>query len=264
MKIRLFSVLFTVILISLHSYSISSPKPEWGSTGHRTIGLIAENHLTKKASKKITSLLNGQSLAFVSTYGDEIKSDDRYDKYYSWHYVNFPIEGRYEDSAKNEKGDIIMGIDFCVKVLEDENSSQSDKVFFLKFLVHLIGDLHQPLHVGVAEDRGGNDIKVKWHYKKSNLHRVWDSELIESWNMSYTELEKNSKHLSKEQLNSIQSGTVNDWMYDSRELVKKVYKSTKNDDKLGYKYSYENFDIVMNQLQKGGIRLAKLLNDIYD
>ena len=65
-------------------------------------------------------------------------------------------------------------------------------------------------------------------------------------------------------MNSIQSGTVIDWMYDSRELVKKVYKSAKNDDKLGYKYSYENFDIVMDQLQKGGVRLAKLLNDIYD
>ena len=253
-----------IFTLSIQTASRAASDPDWGQTGHRTIGKIAENHLSKKAQKRIEKLLDGQSLAFVSTFGDEIKSDKRYDKYYTWHYVNFPLDGRYEDSEKEEKGDIISGIEHCIKVLENENSSREDQIFHLKFLVHLLGDLHQPLHVGRAEDRGGNDIKVSWHYKNSNLHRVWDTQMLESWSMSYTELYRNARDLSKEQVRSIQNGTVIDWMYDSRELAKTVYNSASAEDKLGYRYSYEYLGTVMEQLQKAGIRLAKVLNDIYD
>ena len=130
-------------------------------------------------------------------------------------------------------------------------------------LVHLIGDLHQPLHVGRAEDKGGNDIKLLWHYKNTNLHRVWDSDMIRSWNMSYTELAGNAKKLSKEQIRSIEKGSVLDWTHESQALAIKVYGSAKADDKLGYAYSYEHFSTVESQLQKSGIRLAKILNDIF-
>jgi hypothetical protein len=250
-------------LVSLSSFSMSPVSPDWGQTGHRTIGRIAESHLSKKAKKRIEKLLGGQSLAFVSTYGDEIKSDKQYDKYYTWHFVNFPLDAKYEDSEKDPKGDIITGIARCMEVLENENSSWEDQIFHLKFLVHLIGDLHQPLHVGRAEDRGGNDIKVSWHYKKSNLHRIWDTQIIESWNMSYTELHRNSKKISHAQIDAIEKGNVIDWMYESRQLVKTVYRSADQDDKLGYAYSYAYLGTVMDQLQKAGIRLAKVLNDIY-
>ena len=127
-----------------------------------------------------------------------------------------------------------------------------------------MGDLHQPLHVGRAEDRGGNDIKVLWHYKKSNLHRVWDSDMIEFYNMSYSELARNTSDLSKAQIQSIQQGSVLDWTYESQSLAKKVYNSVQPDEKLSYRYSYDHFQIVRSQLQKSGIRLAKVLNDIFD
>ncbi|UCE94171.1 MAG: S1/P1 nuclease, partial [Flavobacteriaceae bacterium] len=203
-------------------------------------------------------------LAMVSTYGDDIKSDKKYDKYYTWHFVNFPFDTKYETSKKDKRGDIVMGIQTCVDQLKDPNTSQEDKSFYLKFLVHLIGDLHQPLHVGRAEDRGGNDIKVLWHYDKSNLHRVWDSEMIESFNMSYTELAANSKKLSTEQIKNIQKGSILDWTYESQALAKKVYASASTDEKLGYRYSYDHFQTVRSQLQKSGIRLAKILNEIFD
>jgi hypothetical protein len=257
--------IFSTLLIILISFQLNAfTSPNWGVTGHRAIGVIADKHLTKKAKKQITKLLQGESLAFVSTFGDEIKSDSRYDKFYAWHFVNFPFNSKYEDSERNPKGDIVSGINFCIQILKDKNSSQADKVFYLKFLVHLIGDLHQPLHVGRAEDKGGNDIKVKWHYKKSNLHRVWDSEMIESWNMSYTELASNAIGLGKEQINSYQKGTVMDWTYESQKLAIQVYQSAKMGDNLSYKYSYDHFGTVRSQLQKAGIRLAKVLNEIYD
>ena len=252
-----------ILLLFIFIQSQANEGPKWGPTGHRTIGEIAETHLSKKAKKQIDNLLRGEGLAFVSTFGDEIKSDKQYDKFYNWHFVNFPFDTKYEDSDKSPKGDIVSGIDFCIKTLKDPGSSDKDKVFYLKLLVHLIGDLHQPLHVGRSEDKGGNDIKVKWHYKSSNLHRVWDSEMIESWNMSYTELADNIPNLSKEQIKVVQSGSVLDWTYESQALAKKVYASAKMDDKLSYRYSYQHLDEVRSQLQKSGIRLAKVLNDIF-
>ena len=243
---------------------MAANEPEWGATGHRTIGKIAEKHLSKKAKKEIENLLNGQGLAIVSTFGDDIKSDDKYDKFYTWHFVNFPFDTKYEDSEKDKNGDIVMGIEYCIKTLKDPNTSEEDKIFYLKFLVHLIGDLHQPLHVGRKEDKGGNDIKVLWHFKKSNLHRVWDSEMIEFYNMSYTELSKNSRKLSKAQIESISQGSILDWTYESQALAKKIYSSVQQDENLRYRYSYDHFELVRSQLQKSGIRLAKVLNDIFE
>lgn len=256
--------LYIALVISFLSVNLFAENDIWGPTGHRATGKIAEKHLTRKAKKRIEKLLQGESLAFVSTYADEIKSDrKKYGKFYTWHYVNMPLNGTYEDSSKNPDGDLITGINYCVKVLKDENSTTEDKRFYLKMLVHLVGDLHQPMHVGRPEDKGGNTIQVQWHGKGSNLHRVWDEDLINKWDMSYVELADNAKHLSKEQILFIQKGDVLDWMRDTHQLTKKVYASVKSGDKLRYKYSYDYFPIVREQLQKGGIRLAKLLNDIF-
>ena len=255
--------LLTALILFITFQLSASVKPEWGPTGHRTTGVIAENYLTKKAKKHINDLLNGHSLAFVSTFGDDIKSDSRYNKYYTWHYVNFPFNTKYENSNKNPKGDVITGIEYCINVLKNKESSKEDQIFYLKFLVHLIGDMHQPMHVGKAEDKGGNDFQVRWFNKGTNLHRLWDSDMIEHYNMSYTELAANADKLNKNQIYLIQQGTILDWAYETQKLAIKVYGSAKIGEKLGYRYSYDHFTTVRSQLQKAGIRLAKILNDIY-
>jgi hypothetical protein len=245
------------------NFLFANVEPFWGATGHRTVGVIAQEHLTKKAQKQIEKILHGESLALVSTFGDDIKSDPKYKKLSPWHYVNFPFDTKYEDSEISKDGDIITGINYCIRVLKDKNSSKEDQTFYLKFLVHLIGDLHQPMHVGRAEDKGGNDFQVRWFNKGTNLHRVWDSDMIESFNMSYSELAANEKQLSDQQIKAIQKGTVLDWTYETQDLAKKVYTSAEIGEKLSYKYSYDNFDTVRNQLQKAGLRLAQILNEIY-
>src|SRR5690625_1277634 len=175
------------IILSLTVFFISFFSAyAWGPTGHRVTGEIAEQHLTRKAKKKIDALLNGESLALVSTYADDIKSDSKYRKYSPWHYVNIPFGKTYEEYPKNKKGDIVYGIEKSITVLKSPNASHEDKVFYLKMLVHLIGDLHQPLHVGIGDDRGGNDFQVRWFNRGTNLHRVWDSQMIDSYQMSYT------------------------------------------------------------------------------
>lgn len=235
----------------------------WGPTGHRTTGEIAEQHLTKRAKKKIDALLNGESLALVSTFADDIKSDRKYRKYSSWHYVNIPLGKTYEEYPKNENGDIVSGIEKAIEVLENPNANQEDKIFYLKMLVHFIGDLHQPLHVGIGEDKGGNDFQVQWFNDGTNLHRVWDSQILNSFRMNYTELAANTKRLSKAEKKAIQRGNHMDWLYDSRVLMEDIYENTEVGEKLGYEYMYRYMDTVRFQLQKGGLRLAALLNEIF-
>lgn len=259
MKVR---TIFTFIL--LFSFGIHAENaPYWGPTGHRTVGEIAEKHLTRKVRKKIDKLLNGESLAFISTYADEIKSDRKYDQFYTWHYVNMPLDANYTDAEKNPDGDLVTGINTCISILKEPSSSQEDKVFYLKMLVHLIGDLHQPMHIGRKEDKGGNTIQVQWFGKGTNLHRVWDENMLDKWDMSYLELADNTQELSKEQIKAIEKGSVVDWVHDTHTYSKIAYASVKVGENLRYDYNYNYFKIVRTQLQKGGIRLAKVLNDIF-
>ncbi|MFP2996281.1 S1/P1 nuclease [Spongiivirga sp. MCCC 1A20706] len=256
--------LFLVIILLLVMPSETTANEFfWGSTGHRTTGHIAQKHLSRKARKAVKRLLKGGNLASASTFADEIKSDDAYRKYSPWHYVNFNFGTKYGDQPLNPAGDIIMAIRKCKAVLQDPNSSDTDKVFYLKLLVHFIGDLHQPLHCGKAEDKGGNDFQVRWFDQGTNLHKVWDSKMIDSYGMSYTELAESIDVLSKKERKAIQEGSVLDWAYESQALADKVYKSAKVGEKLRYDYSYKNLGTVKQQLLKGGIRLAMVLNEIF-
>jgi hypothetical protein len=251
-----------VLLVSLFSTGLFASE-DWGKTGHRAVGEIAGKYLSKKAEKQILKLLDGHSLAFVANYGDDIKSDRAYDHYSPWHYVNFPFGEKYETHPKSEKGDIIQGIEKCITVLKNANSSREDKVFHLKMLVHFMGDLHQPLHIGLADDKGGNDFQVRWFNDGTNLHSVWDYKMLDFYEMSYTEVATNTDVLSKEQVEAIKKGNVIDWMYESRVLCEDIYANTEIGEKLSYNYMYKYMNTLRSQLQKGGIRLAKVLNEIF-
>lgn len=235
----------------------------WSETGHRVIGQVAAENVKNRTLRKINKLTNYESFASMSTFGDDIKSDDRYKKFYSWHFVNFKEGEKYNEATKNPEGDIYQGINTCIEILKNKNSSKEDQIFYLKMLIHFVGDLHQPLHVGHEEDKGGNDIKVSWFGKSSNMHRVWDGDMIGGYNMSYTELAHNLPHVDKNQIEALKKGTILDWTYESQKLAATVYSSAKLDEKLSYRYSYIYFPMVKTQLQKGGLRLAKILDEIY-
>lgn len=236
---------------------------DWGKTGHRATGQIASQYLSPQAKAMINELLDGQSLALVSTFGDEIKSDTIYRKYSPWHYVNYPFGGSYTSSAKSESGDLMAGIDSCIFILKDPKRSKSEKAFYLKMLVHFIGDLHQPMHVGIAKDRGGNRFQVQWFDEGTNLHRVWDEHLLDFYNMSYTELAANIPALSDAEVQQIKLGTHYDWMAESRNLCEEVYAKTKVGANLKYAYAYEFMDKLRLQLYRGGVRLASILNEVF-
>ncbi|MDT0686780.1 S1/P1 nuclease [Autumnicola psychrophila] len=257
------SFLFALLSIFIVQLSFAN-NGDWGKTGHRATAEIAEAHLSKKAQKAIDKLLNGRSLAFVANYADDIKSDPKFRQYGPWHYVNIdPEEEEYNREEANPRGDLVQAIEKCTAVLKDENASKEDKQFFLKMLIHFMGDLHQPFHAGRSEDKGGNDIQVRWFGDGTNIHSVWDSKMINSFQMSYTELAENTNELSKEERAQITSGNLLDWVYESRDLADELYASVDSGEKLGYDYMYKRFPLVLEQLQKGGLRLAEVLNEIY-
>ena len=245
-------LLFSIFIV-LQSYG-------WGPTGHRVVGQVAEAHLTKKARKNVKRVLEGESLAMCSNWMDFIKSDPSYDTLKSWHYVTIPAWEKYHHEGEL-KGDVIQAIDRFVYELETGKYSV-DEEFALKCLVHLVGDIHQPLHVGKGGDRGGNDVKVKWFGTSSNLHRVWDSDIIDSQKLSYMEYYCWINTAKKDQVAQWQSDPMEVWVKESISYRESVY-AIPEDGNLGYRYTYDHIDEVNLRLLQAGIRLAGLLNRIY-
>lgn len=235
----------------------------WGYTGHRTVGDIAEHLLTRKAKKNLKKLLDNESLAFASIYMDEVRSDPAYDHMYTWHYVAIPDGMTYGEIEKEPRGDIIETTERLIAQLKAGTLEGKDKIEAVKFLCHLIGDIHQPLHVNRPGDRGGNDISVEWHYKTPyNLHKVWDEGMIDQSELSYTELSHHLlRMLDKEDKESWELSGVREWAYESMEFRDSLYNI--GDGKLGYRYSYVHFPIVERRLLQAGVRLAAVLNDIF-
>lgn len=233
----------------------------WGQTGHRTIGRVAETHLTSTAKKKLATILEGESLAMASTWMDEIRSNRKYHYMSDWHWVTIPDGQTYAQTEKNPHGDIIETIERMIKELSLGQLAPDKEKEQIKILIHLVGDIHQPLHVGTGEDRGGNETKVRWFERKSNLHRVWDSEMIEDTQLSDTELVLSLDRISKNKVKKLQNTSTYDWARESKELRKQVYAI--GDGNLGYEYAFRNIKTVRKRLQQAGVRLAGLLNEIY-
>jgi hypothetical protein len=233
----------------------------WGPTGHRATGWVAEKYLNKRAKKNLEKLLNGQSLAMLSTWMDEVRSDSAYDYMTDWHWVTIPAGQTYDQTIKNPNGDIIQILEKIIGELKSGSLSETEQVEQIKILVHLVGDIHQPLHVGSRDDRGGNDVKVSWFGRDSNLHRVWDSEMIDDTRLSYTELAESLNNPTEADIAKWQKNPVRDWARESQSYEQQVYDI--GNRKLGYRYSYLYFHIVRHRLNQAGVRLAGILNEVY-
>jgi hypothetical protein len=251
-----------ILILALHII-LQTTAFGWGQIGHRVIGQIAEWHLNKRAAKKVKQILGPNSLAMVSTWMDEIRSDSTYDYTYTWHWVTIPDGQQYDLSLQESTGDAYAVVNQIVAGLKSDTLSDQQEEEYLKMLVHLVGDLHQPLHVGRGDDRGGNDVRVQWMGEPSNLHRVWDSDMINGKQLSYTELAQHLNRRATERLvQQWQSASPEQWLQEAIELRSSVY-NLPEDGRLGYEYAYANYPIAEKQLLLAGVRLAGILNEIY-
>jgi hypothetical protein len=259
---------------------IPSPAFAWGKTGHRVVAAIADTQLSGLARAHIREILGGaESLDEAANWPDEMRSaPGQFWQKTSvpWHYVT--LDGIIYDHAPPE-GDALEALDHFKKVLQDPSSSLADKQEALRFIVHLVGDLHQPLHVGKCCDKGGNDVKVSWFGKPTNLHAVWDSQLADDEQLSFTELAaKLERHTSPEDVVTWWDINPRDWISESAEIRENIYANIpapKARDKkakkgapsplpdLSYGYVYKFTPVMERRLQQAGIRLAAYLNDIY-
>jgi hypothetical protein len=234
----------------------------WGQLGHRVVGEVAWKHLTPKAQKRVASVLGDESLALSSTWMDFIKSNPEKKHMDAWHYCTVCNGCSYADSMRPKEGDIIGTLERLLVELETKKFTDGDEKQALRMLVHLVGDLHQPLHVGQPGDRGGNDFKVKWFGQSTNLHTVWDTHLIDDYGLSYTELAKAVDRYGADTVRQWQATTVRDWALESRVLRETLYPA-EDKTSLSYRYSYDYLDDAHLRLAQAGIRLAGLLNRIY-
>lgn len=255
------NVMLFVSLVLTYSPSAFS----WERTGHRIVGEIAQRNLTPKALKAIKDLAGEDNLSRLSTWADEIKSDPKMDHSSPWHYVSIPNGKTYFDQKRNKEGDIIEALYRFEDTLRNPKETKEHKLDALRFLVHMTGDLHQPLHVGLAEDRGGNTIRVKWFKSDTNLHSVWDKDLIDFEKLSFTEYAHYLNHFSKSEKKDLEKGSFIDWARESQELRPKVYDfgGVSESINLGYEYNYKVKPIVELRLKQAGLRLAYVLNKIF-
>ena len=258
MKKKLTVVILVCILSSLYASSAFA----WGKSGHLIVAEIAERNLAKKTLAKIKDLLGFENLSRASTWPDEIRSDSKYNYTWPWHYVSIPNGKSYFDQKRNKEGDVIESLFRHEDILRDGKATREQKVEAFRFLVHFLADLHQPLHVGLEEDRGGNMIKVKWFRTETNLHSVWDEEIIDFEKLSFTEYTTYLNHYTNEEKKDWHKGQQVDWAKESQELRPKVYDLPENKS-LSYEYGYKAKPIVEQRLRQAGLRLAFVLNNIF-
>ena len=231
----------------------------WGVLGHRIVGQVADSYLTKNTKREIFKILGNESVAMTSNWPDFIKSDPSYKYLDVWHYINLR-SGLSETDLKNYLAtdtvtDAYTKLNWLTAQLKNKELEQDKKVLYLRLLIHIVGDLHQPLHIGRAEDRGGNGVKVNWFKDPSNLHTVWDTKLIDFQQLSYT---------TKAERNEWQAEPVSEWIWQSYQHTEKIYAETKPDSNLSYEYNFKFIGVVNQQLLKGGVHLAGLLNEIFN
>ena len=239
----------------------------WGNEGHRIAGQIAESYLNSRARKAIHEILGYESIALASNWADFIKSDPAYNYLSSWHYIDFDkvyTNTEMDDFlSKDTNVDAYTKLQFLIAELKKKDLSQENKLLYLRMLIHIVEDVHQPMHTAHTDDKGGNDFKVNWFSTPTNLHSIWDTQLIEFQQLSYTEYTAAINHTTDAQRTEWQAAPISQWLFESNQIAEKIYTEIKPGDTLNYKYNFNHIDTVNQQLLKAGVRLAGILNSIF-
>lgn len=263
MSTRFFKVILFVLFFYLPMKAMC-----WGQLGHRIVGQIADAYLTAKTKAEIKKILGFESVAMASNWADFVKSDSSFKYLDTWHYMDFEKDLTYEQMKEELKKDTVVkdaysAIMFLTRELKKKSLPMNKKQMYLRLLIHIVGDVHQPLHVSPHGTAGGNTVKLQWFGQNSNLHRVWDSDLIEQQQLSYTEYAAYLNHSTVAERKKLQADPVSKWLYESYTIAQNLLNETAENSKLSFRYNYDHFKTLNDQLLKGGIRLAGLLNDIF-
>jgi len=244
----------------------STPCFAWWDDEHRVIAIIADNHLSDHTRKQIEQILGDTSLDKIANWADRVKSQQRWRHSKPWHYMNIGSDGDIATYQSVVEGDILWALGYFYKQLKDSHLPLQQRRRALRFFVHFVADIHQPLHVGLPEDRGGNWILVRWFNgaKLQNLHKVWDG-LLTGGDLNPAQYAHYLDNASQSQIDKWQNSTFRDWAGESKQLLGQLYRfGAENTDSkrliLGDQYLRVNRPIAERRLLQAGIRLAYYLN----
>ncbi|QOY88077.1 S1/P1 nuclease [Paludibaculum fermentans] len=237
----------------------------WGREGHRLIAEIASRQLNAKARAEVQKLLDGQSLESIASWADEVRPQRRETS--TWHFIDLPLDIPRGDWKKfcPQTGCVVGQIPEMESRLRNKNLAQRDRAEALKFLVHLVSDMHQPLHVGEKHDRGGNDVKVLYFGKPSNLHSTWDSSILEMAEQKDANLKAAlGRKPGFFERRRLAKGSLVDWAWQSRDVSRDVVYANLPEARpapLGDEYFNKALPPTELQLRRAGVRLARILNE---
>jgi hypothetical protein len=282
---------FQFVALLLLAVGANSRCLAWGANGHRIIGALAQQYLTASTQAAVSEILQGDDLVMASTWADEMRSSTDNVEFWTqrsspWHYVNIRAGESYATSEKHPMGDALMAIETFSAILQDkpipqgpvreglefhfgdlQSREQEVKAFSLRFLIHILGDLQQPLHSGYDGDRGGNDVTLRWFGETTNLHTLWDSLLVAHAGLSYSEYaQRLSSRLSRmpaSDIRGMERGDPDLWAQEAQHLLGGIYAGHRGNTELGYDYAARFTPTVELQLVKGGVRTAHFLNSLF-
>lgn len=269
---------FLIALVSIAALFNTTAAYSWGPTGHDVVAAIAEAHLTPKTQEALDKILGGHSIVYYSSWMDGIQNSPYWEAGYkqtkTWHYANVDKGETYQSMKKNEAGDVVVATERLVSELKNnyENLTDSMRADYVKMIVHMVGDMHCPMHAGRLSDLGGNRTKVRWFGRNTNLHSVWDSKIVESArNWSYSEwrdqLDRPNRGQEDEFYESVSGGTIEEWFVETVENATVIYEYVEGKEEnpnLSYQFVHDFSPMLENRLLVGGYRLAYVLNSIFD
>lgn len=246
----------------------AAPALAWGQTGHRVIGELAEERISGRTAAGIALILGDESLAQASTFADEQRSNPAvfWQKEASpFHYVTVPQATLYAETGAPAEGDAVTALRRFAAVVRDRHASREERALALRFIVHIVGDLHQPLHAGNGTDKGGNEVKVRWFGENTNLHTVWDTKLLEAQNLSFSEYAARlARQITPAETLAWWETDPLLWIAESTALRDRVYPEAGDAvPNLGYAYQFEHIGTAEERLKQGGVRLAAYLDALF-
>ncbi len=258
----------TVLSLAAMIACLPSPAAAWGQIGHRVIGAIADDRISGKTRAEIALILGAEDLAEASTWADEERSNPAtfwQTEAGRYHYVTVPAGKVYADVGPPQEGDALSALERFSATVRDPIASQADKALALRFIVHIVGDVHQPLHAGNGDDRGGNDVKLRWFGEDTNLHAVWDTHMLEGQKLSYSEYANwLGRQIDPARTIEWWDSDPQVWVAESTAIRDMIYPEAGEEmPDLGYAYQYEHLATAEQRLQQGGIRLAAYLDELF-
>ncbi len=236
----------------------------WGQKGHDITAYIAENHLTPEAAEQIDKILGGHSLVYFANWLDNASHAPEYDYTRTWHYLNIDENETLDSMHRNPKGDVLTAVTEITEKLKKGQLTAEEELLNLKMLIHLVGDMHTPMHLGRLTDLGGNRRRVLIFGRESDLHSIWDSAIPEAahkW--SYSEWQEQIDRISDDEAVLIQAGEPRDWVIETHQICIDIYANSPEGVKVSYNYIDKYTPSIEQQFLRGGYRLARLLNEIY-